>query len=96
LQLKLPDNYLISNAGSIAFCRLISAFSGAALDAVVLGSFGIGIETDAFFSALAVPLLIVAVLEVQAPNVLIPAFMQNPANAEGDGTWFLLRSLLTM
>jgi len=45
LQLKLPDNYLISNAGSIAFCRLISAFSGAALDAVVLGSIA-QIESD--------------------------------------------------
>lgn len=70
----LSKKFLIKNVGIITICRGIGVFSGLILDAIILSKFGLGTETDAFFAAIAIPLIISRVIEWQAPNVLVPVF----------------------
>jgi putative peptidoglycan lipid II flippase len=88
------SNYLFRNAKNITICRVLATASGLLLDTVVLATFGLGVETDSFFAALAIPQLVTAVLEVQAPNVLVPVLTAlNTGTAEG--AWRLLGTLST-
>src|SRR5205814_7217398 len=50
--------YLIRNTSIVSVCRSVGVLTGLILDAVILASFGLGIETDAFFAALAIPFMI--------------------------------------
>lgn len=65
---------LIKNVSIVTVCRLIGVASGIIADAMILNKFGIGKETDAMFAAIAVPLVFTRILEIQAPNVLVPVF----------------------
>jgi putative peptidoglycan lipid II flippase len=66
--------YLIKNVSSVTICRLLGVASGIVTDAIILKTYGVGFETDALFTALAIPLVITRILEIQGPNVLIPVF----------------------
>ncbi len=70
-------HYLIKSASIISFGRGLGVAAGIVLDALILAYFGIGKETDAFFSALAIPLLISGIFQIQIPKVLVPIFTKS-------------------
>src|SRR5262249_32086343 len=87
--------YLFKNASITAVLSPARVASGLGLDAVILATFGLGYQTDALFTALSVPLLLISVISIQGPKVLIPVFSEyfnRNAHAEA---WELLRNLVT-
>jgi putative peptidoglycan lipid II flippase len=70
--------------------------SGVVLDAMILGTFGMGYQTDAFFTALTIPLLLTSVLSVQCPRVLVPVFAEYFGRGEQTAAWRLLSNLVTI
>ncbi len=87
--------YLFKNASSTAMLGGLGVVSGLILDALILGAFGAGRQTDAFFTALTVPLLITNVFAAQSPKVLIPVFSEYFRRQDDTAAWDLLRNVLT-
>ena len=52
---RVSQNYLFRNAGITAGLVGAGAVSGLTLDALILLAFGVGFQTDAFFTALTIP-----------------------------------------
>jgi putative peptidoglycan lipid II flippase len=69
--------------------------SGLILDALILGAFGIGYQTDALFTALTIPLLITSIFSIQGPKVLIPVFTEYLGRGDQANAWGLLSNLVT-
>ncbi|PYO51808.1 MAG: hypothetical protein DMD84_11535, partial [Candidatus Rokuibacteriota bacterium] len=67
-------HYIFKHASTTASLNGLGVVSGLILDALILGAFGLSAQTDAFFTALTVPLLITNVFAAQGPKVLIPVF----------------------
>jgi putative peptidoglycan lipid II flippase len=78
-QVISEKNYLIKNVSIVAICRIAGVATGIVADAMILNKFGVGKETDALFAAIAVPLVFTRILEIQAPNVLVPVFSSDAA-----------------
>jgi putative peptidoglycan lipid II flippase len=87
--------YILKNASISATLAGLGAISGLVVDALILNAFGVGSQTDAFFSALTVPLLISTILAIQGPKVLIPVFSEYFRHNDYTTAWDLLRNLLT-
>ena len=87
--------YLFKNASIITILSGAGVACGLALDALILAVFGVGTQTDAYFAALALPLLIVNTLAIQGPKVLIPVITQSLGQQGREATWDLLRNLIT-
>jgi putative peptidoglycan lipid II flippase len=68
------ENFLLKKAAGISMIRGLVILSGLLLDSTILAYFGLGKETDAVFTALALPRLISSTILIQAPNVLVPVF----------------------
>ena len=88
-------HYLFKNASTTATLGGLGVVSGLILDALILSAFGVGSQTDAFFTALTVPLLITNVLSAQGPKVLIPVFSEYFRHHDHAAAWDLLSNLLT-
>lgn len=88
--------YIFKNASITATLGGFGVVSGLILDAVILGTFGAGSQTDAFFTALTIPLLITTVFSVQGPKVLIPVFSDYFRHDDHAAAWDLLSNLLTI
>ncbi|MEJ2207809.1 MAG: murein biosynthesis integral membrane protein MurJ [Anaerolineae bacterium] len=88
---------------SVAYnSAIISAFSGAAivssllLDVVVTMLFGVGQETDAFFIASTIPLLVYIVLKRVCEVSLVPIFVRHHAQRGPEHTGKLFSTLLNL
>jgi putative peptidoglycan lipid II flippase len=92
---KIRGNYLFRNASITASLAGAGAVSGLILDALILFTFGVGYQTDAFFTALTVPTLLNGVFSIQCPKVLVPAFSEYFSHNEHAKAWALLRNLIT-
>jgi putative peptidoglycan lipid II flippase len=92
---KIAGHYLFRNAGITATFAAAGAVSGLILDALIVGAFGVGYQTDAFFTALTVPLLLSGVFFIQFPKVLIPVFSEYFNRNEHAEAWALLRNVVT-
>ena len=71
----------------------IGAITAVILDATIVAIFGVGLETDALFAALALPAVFTDTLDIQLPKALVPILLGSAAkegSAEAD------RLLLTM
>ena len=88
-------NYIFKNASTTATLGGLGVVSGLLMDALILSAFGVGSQTDAFFTALTVPLLITNVFSAQCPKVLIPVFSEYFRHHDHAAAWDLLRNLLT-
>ncbi|PYO51138.1 MAG: hypothetical protein DMD72_00395 [Gemmatimonadetes bacterium] len=88
-------HYIFKNASTTATLGGLGIVSGLILDALILSAFGVGSQTDAFFTALTVPLLITNVFSIQGPKVLIPVFSDFFRRDDHAAAWDLLRNLLT-
>ena len=87
--------YILKNASTTATLGGLGVVSGLILDALIVNAFGVGSQTDAFFTALTVPLLITNVFSIQCPKVLIPVFSEYFRHDDHAAAWDLLRNLLT-
>lgn len=94
LQQSPSRHYLFRNASITATLSAAGVFSGLLLDATILSLFGLGYQTDAFFTALTIPMLVINVLSIQCPKVLIPAFTEQFLRDEWSSAWQLLNKLI--
>jgi putative peptidoglycan lipid II flippase len=88
-------HYIFKNASITATLAGFGVASGLILDALILSTFGMGSQTDAFFTALTVPLIITNVFSIQGPKVLIPVFSEYFSRNDQVHAWELLRNLVT-
>ena len=95
--MHVSDNaYLIKNTSIVSVCRGAGVLTGMLLDAIILASFGIGHETDAFFVALAIPILIDGTLGIQLTQVLIPQLASLEKESIPEGRWRFFSNLITI
>lgn len=73
----------------------LGAVSGLVLDGLILSAYGVSSNTDALFTATAIPLLIISIFSIQSPKVLIPVFSDYFSRNDFDTAWELLSNLLT-
>jgi len=88
--------YLIKNTSIVSLCRAIGVLTGLFLDAVILASFGLGHETDAFFAALTIPFLIDGIVSVQFVQVLVPTLTSIQKESGANSLWSFLSNLITI
>jgi putative peptidoglycan lipid II flippase len=82
--------YLARNAAIISGMSFIGILLGLVLDAVIVAVLGLGAETDAFFVACAIPVIIVSLVQLQAKKVLLPLFIHlREAKGEHEAWRFL-------
>ena len=93
-KMKIIKNYLIKNASITSIGRFAGAGSGVILDALILYSFGLGNNTDAFFAALTLPLILSGILELKSPKVIVPIYTQSYKQEGNEKTSESLCSLL--
>src|SRR5262245_43321885 len=65
------------------------------LDALILSTFGVGYQTDAYLTAMTIPLLLTGVFSAQCPRVLIPIFAEYFGRNDQAAAWRLLSNLVT-
>jgi putative peptidoglycan lipid II flippase len=92
---KSSSKSILKNTSIISILNGLGVASGLILDALILSTFGIGYQTDAFFTALSVPLLLTSVFSVQCPKVLIPVFAEYFGRNDQAAAWGLLSNLVT-
>src|SRR5262245_8621548 len=92
---SFPAHYLFKNASITATLSGAGVASGLILDALILGAFGVGEQTDALFTALTLPLLITSLFAIQGPKVLIPVFTEYFSRNDQANAWGLLSNLVT-
>src|SRR5438128_2416167 len=88
--------YLIRNTSIVSVCRSVGVLTGLILDAVILASFGLGNETDAFFAALAIPFMIDGTLSIQFTQVLVPLLASIEKESGMATAWGFLSNLITI
>ncbi len=87
---------MFRNTSITFFFQGLGTASGVVLDAVILAVFGMGTQTDAFLAALALPMLISGMFEVQGTKVLVPLFSNSLSGQDGfRATRDLLSNLLS-
>jgi putative peptidoglycan lipid II flippase len=89
---------LSEGLGRKTFVTTISASLGVVtsiiLDGLVLGVFGFGLTTDAYFVASTIPTVITTVMALQASRVVQPIFIAAKEEADQDG-WRFLNLIIT-
>src|SRR5947207_4375714 len=89
-------NYLIRKTGVVSTGRAVGVLSGLILDAVILAVFGLGKEMDAFFAALAIPILIDGTLSIQFTQVLVPILASVQKETGQRSAWDFLSNMITV
>jgi putative peptidoglycan lipid II flippase len=92
---RVSPTYLFRNAGITAALAGAGAVTGLMLDALIVLAFGVGVQTDAFFTALTIPMLLSGVFTIQCPKVLVPVFGDYFNQGRDADAWSLLRNVLT-
>jgi putative peptidoglycan lipid II flippase len=87
-----------SKMGRHAFSTVASASFGMAtsvlLDAIVIALFGMGWQTDAYFIAVTIPMVIITILMLQATRVVQPIFIRR-SKTEGEAAGWDYINLIT-
>lgn len=76
---------LLAGSATVSVFNGLGVLAGFALDAVVAAWFGVGLMTDAYFSAYRLPFAIIAVLNMVAGAALVPMFARMLAELDSDG-----------
>src|SRR5437764_976351 len=88
-----------NNIGRNAFSTVATAFLGMGtsvlLDAIVIGYFGMGWQTDAYFIAITIPTIITTILAIQAARVIQPIFIRKRETEGEQAGWQFLNLMLT-
>ena len=94
--LAFDRSHLIRKTGIVSICRTAGVLSGLILDAVILASFGLGKQTDAFFVALAIPILIDGTLSIQVTQALVPILASLEKESGPNSAWDFLSNVITV
>jgi putative peptidoglycan lipid II flippase len=92
---KSSSKHIVRHASITATLSGAGVASGLILDALMLSAFGVGYQTDAFLTALTLPLLITSIFSIQGPKVLVPVFTEYFSRNDQTTAWELLSNLLT-
>src|SRR5262245_52763075 len=92
---KGASGHIFKHASVTATLSGAGVASGLILDALILSAFGVGYQTDAFLTALTLPLLITSIFSIQGPKVLVPVFSDYFSRHDHATAWALLSNLLT-
>jgi putative peptidoglycan lipid II flippase len=92
---KSSSGHIFKDASITSTLAGLGVASGLILDALILSTFGIGYQTDAFLTALTLPLLLTSVFSIQCPKVLIPIFAEYFSRNDQATAWGLLSNLVT-
>jgi putative peptidoglycan lipid II flippase len=83
------------NAFSTVTTSSIGLVASVLLDVVVIGFFGMGWHTDAYFIAVTIPLVIVTLLMLQATRVVQPLFIKKRETQGEPESWNYLNLIIT-
>jgi putative peptidoglycan lipid II flippase len=95
-QTVIDEHYLARSFSVTTLSRALGVGSGVLLDALILFYFGLSRETDAYFAALAIPLLVGSTLEIQIPKVLIPFCAKSLRNDEKEAATQVLSNFMSV
>ena len=76
---------LLAGSATVSVFNLLGVLVGFALDASVAALYGVGLMTDAYFSAYRLPFAIIAVLNMVAGAALVPMFARMLSEIGSDG-----------
>lgn len=76
---------LLASSATVSAFNALGVLAGFALDAAVAALFGVGWQTDAYFSAYRLPYAIIAVLNMVAGAALVPMFARALAEVGAGG-----------
>ncbi len=93
--ISISRGYLAKNAAIISVMSFMGVLLGLVLDALIVAVFGLGVETDAFFVACAIPLIIIALVQLQVKKVVLPLFIHLMEGKDEYGAWRFLNLLMT-
>ena len=65
------------------------------LDAMIMGLFGMGWQSDAYFIAITIPLFVITVITLQATRVIQPLFISKHQNEGENEAWRFLSLMIT-
>lgn len=72
----------------------VGLLAGVVLDAIIIGIFGMGKQTDAYYIANTIPMAIITILMLQATKVILPIFIRARQESETAG-WNCLNLVMT-
>jgi putative peptidoglycan lipid II flippase len=75
---------LLASSATVSAFNGLGVLAGFALDAAVAALFGVGVQTDAYFSAYRLPYAIIAVLNMVAGAALVPMFARALSELRSD------------
>lgn len=85
---------LAASSATVSIYNGLGVLAGFALDAAVAAAFGVGAQTDAFFSAWRLPYLTTTVVTMTAASILVPLFTRDlTAGAAGASSELFSRIL---
>jgi putative peptidoglycan lipid II flippase len=88
-----------SRIGRHAFLTVVPSFlgivTGILLDAIIMGLFGMGWQSDAYFIAITIPLFVITVITLQATRVIQPLFISKQQNEGENEAWRFLSLMIT-
>jgi putative peptidoglycan lipid II flippase len=82
-----PHSGLVRHSAIISFFSGLGVLSGLVVDLIIAAIFGIGLETDAFFLAATIPLLLPVIMSVSAEQALVPQFANTRIERGTAVTW---------
>src|SRR6266851_1404458 len=65
------------------------------LDALTMGLFGMGWQTDAYFIAITIPILLITIMTLQATRVVQPIFIGRRENVGDSEAWDFVNLMMT-
>jgi putative peptidoglycan lipid II flippase len=88
-----------SKIGRNAFSTVVSSsfgiVSSVLLDALIMGLFGMGWQTDAYFIAITIPMLLNTIIALQATRVIQPIFISKRETVGDSEAWNFVNLMMT-
>src|SRR6266487_7192345 len=69
--------------------------TGVLLDAIIMGMFGLGSQSDAYFIAITIPLVAITIMSLQASRVIQPLFISKREREGEKQAWSFLSLMIT-
>src|SRR5439155_6411600 len=83
------------NALSTVVSSCLGIVTGVLLDAIIMGLFGLGWQSDAYFIAITIPMLVITIITLQATRVIQPLFISKRQSEGEDEGWSFLSLMIT-
>ncbi len=91
---SFKKSYVVKNVVNITTARLLTVGVATILDAIILAKLGLGSQTDVFFVAYTIPLIIISLSQLHA-RTLLPLFISTKEREGEKQAWFFVDLLIT-